>query len=298
MAEPAALETVEKEIEISPALRRVTCSDQRTEQEKRDGTILFRNLGLMEVSLDFQAFSGLLKEEGMSAVEISTLQITFRAGTAADRNFHGEIIGGWQGGNMIEVYTTLPADKDTTSITNLPIRPTAFIKFLLHEIKHYCQEVKDGESIKTFYGEKGAVLSHPVEIAADIFAAEKAALFNNKFRLLEYDGFENNTGPERNVGELSRCNDIYNLDRKLVLIDPDNPVLDLENDLGEFIAGRVSVYDASIITAKIRELVETGKLGYAEANRMLDDMETHLLQTKKNELASKVREAMYKPQPI
>jgi hypothetical protein len=272
-----------------PNFIRVTSSDQRTEQEKTEGAVLFRDLGYMDIRLDPRAFSQLLRENGLTPEQISRLEVTFRAGSSADRDFHGGIIGGWNQGNQIEIYTTLPVTDDRVTIYSVPIRSEALADSLLHEMRHYIQEQTGMGSHETFMATAKEQHADPLEQDARKFEVHHRQKAMTWFELSETPGFEDNLGEERVVGRLARCGEYYNLDRRLTLFDPDNTVLYLEEEIERDIIRhekgvRVDRDYLGWLVGKARLLVEERKLGFSEYNGIFEKLASHFGDLKQEEL--------------
>lgn len=294
-------ETPLPQIKEKPSFVRIISTDQRTEKEIAEGAVLFRNLGLLDVEVDTQAFNKLLRKNGLTPEQISNLEITFRVGTAADRNFHGGIIGGWHSGNEIELYTTLAANQERTYITYIPIKKEALVDFLLHESRHYVQEQTGMGTTNTFMAQTAKeVEEDPLEQDANRFAREYLKEAMGWINLKEVLDFEDNTGKDRVVGNLAPFGKFYNLDRRLLAIDPDNPVMYLEQEIERVVIKRDKKVPLTTpylegLFAKARRLVESRKLGMAEYNGILDSLARHFKEKGEEEFRQMSLQAKYKP---
>lgn len=231
-------EEVKAEIQLKDKrdLVDVKYGDQRSEKELERGTILFRNESNVGVRIDKEGFSDLLRREGLSAEQTNSVEVVFRSATYADRSFYGRIIGGLHpfGLDPIEAYTTLVTDNNRVHETHIPVRERRVASNLLHELGHRLWRLLGGAPSNSFYA--------PTPEAGETTPSEQFAIQFAKDHLVEFkDGletyplsflpFQDNTGADRRVGELEKYGDYVDLDKRVVVSNPDNPVLYLEEEV-------------------------------------------------------------------
>lgn len=274
----------------------VVYSDSRTKEQLDRGTICVTNEGLLGVQLDADYFSGLLRQAGLTREQINETNIKFRRGRYADRNLYGELIGGYQFGNNIEVYTSLPTGGDWVHSTQIPIRPEALNESVLHEVGHRIQEAQGRGNAGTMGKGGQDVEQHPLEIEADEFARAHLEEAKSHIGLEEIPGleFKDNTGPKRVVGDLAGAGKYYDLDRALQITDTDHPAVFYIDQVQRLVNKGELAQKADVVVAKGKELVEKGFLGYAEYNGLVGDLAEAMSKDGKEETAKALLSSQYK----
>lgn len=182
-------EAAESEAVETPKLTKISYSneDPRTEEERSAGIPWFNNEGMLGVQLDRDWVIGLLKDEGLSAKEISDLKATFTARRLVDVDLYGSPIGGIHKGNEIVVYTSVPVvtHKDLTPPELVENRfqlfqsanlPEEIADTLAHELKHFVQ-FKQGVDMPNSWA------AESMEVHANLPTEKEAIEFANKHKI-------------------------------------------------------------------------------------------------------------------